>query len=34
MVMVASNAQIGSPLLYNQSKGTTQVVADVFGYFS
>jgi hypothetical protein len=34
MVMVASNAQTGSPLLYNQSKGTTQVVADVFGYFS
>lgn len=33
MVMVASNAS-GSPLLYNESKGTTQVIADVFGYFS
>ena len=33
MVMVSSDAD-GSPLLYNESKGTTQVIADVFGYFS
>ena len=33
MVMVSSGAD-GSPLLYNESKGTTQVIADVFGYFS
>jgi hypothetical protein len=34
MVMAACNAQIGGPVLYNESKGTTQVIADVFGYFS
>ena len=33
MVMVACNAD-GDPALYNESKGTTQVIADVFGYFS
>ena len=34
MVMVACNSVTGNPFLYNESKGTTQVVADVFGYFS
>ncbi|MBR7838148.1 hypothetical protein KDL01_33055 [Actinospica durhamensis] len=34
MVMVACNPRSDQPALYNESKGTTQLVADVFGYFS
>lgn len=33
-VVVASNASVGQPSVYNDSTGTTQVVADVFGCFS
>ena len=34
MVMVACNPESDQPDLYNESKGTMQLVADVFGYFS
>lgn len=34
MVMVACNTETGGPAPYNESKGTTQMVTDVFGYFS
>jgi hypothetical protein len=34
MVMVQCDARTGGPGLYNASKGTTQLIADVFGYFS
>lgn len=34
MVMVACNSGTGNTELYNDSSGSTQMIADVFGYFS